>query len=135
MKAKKTYHQLQRALYIMGVASMPGLTACHDTQDDLFTTATISISAGDTVSVERVQGQLVLTNINSRQNTSSADFAGASSTLEILRGAYLISVEGVLSYRTASGKQEIHQFRAQEGYVELTHPDHNETTLQAILLD
>ena len=42
------------------------LTSCHQDEDDLFTTAAITLTAEQGTTIERVQGTVRLTNLNTR---------------------------------------------------------------------
>ena len=74
------------------------LTACHQDNDDYMTLATIQLDGGEDVTIERVQAMAHITNLNTKHVVSTADFTGAQVQIELLRGAYQISIEGVLSY-------------------------------------
>ncbi len=55
------------------------LMSCHEDEDELFTWADVVLSAGDGLTVEQVQGTARLTNLNSKQVTTTSDFdVGAS---------------------------------------------------------
>lgn len=110
-------------------------TACAPVEDDLFTTARITVSGGDEVAVTSVQAQVKLTNVNSRQIITAADFEGASVMVELLRGAYQIDIEGVAMCQSANNVTGMRQFRCQSDYVEFTGRDINEVTLNIIFLD
>ena len=56
------------------------LASCHQDEDDLFTTAAITLTAEEGTTVERVQGTVQLTNLNTRQVTTTAEFFRASCT-------------------------------------------------------
>ena len=115
-------------MLLMGIV----LTSCHQDEDELFTYADITLNAEDGISIERVQGTVSLTNLNTKQVTSSADFNGNVSRIQILRGVYSILVEGSIQYKDASGKTAVRQFRANTDYVALEKEGVNATTLQII---
>ncbi len=110
-------------------------TACAPVEDDIFTTARITVSTTDQMSITRVQAQVKLTNINTRQVVTSADFDGASVTIELLRGAYQIDIEGVATCLMPEGGTRLRQFRCQRDYAEFIQDDMNEITLNTIFLD
>ncbi len=110
-------------------------TACAPVEDDIFTTARITVSTTDQMSITRVQAQVKLTNINTRQVVTSADFDGASATIELLRGAYQIDIEGVATCLMPEGGTRLRQFRCQRDYAEFIQDDMNEITLTTIFLD
>ncbi len=111
------------------------ITACAPVEDDIFTIARISVTAGNNLDVTRVQAQVRLTNVNTRQTLASADFEGPNVTIEVLRGAYQIDIEGVATCQSNDGTASIHQFRCQCDYVEFIDKEQNDITLNMIFLD
>ena len=111
------------------------LTACAPVEDEIFTTARITVTAEGEDSITSVQAQVKLTNVNTRQVTTVADFDGASATLELLRGAYQIDIEGVATCQSPGNSIRMRQFRCQSDYVEFISRDINEVTLKTIFLD
>lgn len=111
------------------------LIACHQEENDIFATASITLECNEQINVSRVQAQAKLTNVNTRQTTTSAAFSGATLNVELLRGAYEILIEGVMTYTDAAGTEHIRQFRAQTDYVELVGYDTNNAKLNIIFLD
>ena len=111
------------------------LTACAPVEDDIFTTARITVTAEGEVSITSVLAQVKLTNVNTRQVTTVADFNGTSATVELLRGAYQIDIEGVATCLSPDNVTRMRQFRCQSDYVEFISHDINEVTLKTIFLD
>ena len=111
------------------------LTACAPVEDEIFTTARITVTAEGEDSITSVQAQVKLTNVNTRQVTTVADFDGASTTVELLRGAYQIDIEGVATCQSPGNSIRMRQFRCQSDYVEFISRDINEVTLKTIFLD
>lgn len=123
-------------LYMMLCANLLMLTGCHQEESDLFATALITVEPADAnCSIMQVQAQAQLTNVNTRQVTTTADFDGATLRVELLRGAYQVNIEGVATCKNVSGQTQLRQFRAQTDYVELVAPGTNTATLQIIFLD
>ena len=114
---------------------LPFLAACHQDEDELFATAEIVLSAGDTLTIERVQGTARLTNLNSKQTTSSSDFDGATLRLELLRSSYSADVEGLLRYRNRRGASFTKRIRAHSDYLAWEKTRRNETVLEIIFLE
>lgn len=110
-------------------------TACAPVEDEIFTTARITVTAEGEDSITSVQAQVKLTNVNTRQVTTVADFDGASATVELLRGAYQIDIEGVATCQSPGNSIRMRQFRCQSDYVEFISRDINEVTLKTIFLD
>ena len=125
----------QNIITLLLVALTMLFTACAPVEDDIFTTARITVTGDGDVSITNVQAQVKLTNVNTRQVTTIADFDGASVTVELLRGAYQIDIEGVATCLTAGNTIRLRQFRCQSDYVELVQHDINEVTLKTIFLD
>lgn len=111
------------------------LTACAPVEDEIFTTARITVTAEGEDSITNIQAQVKLTNVNTRQVTTVADFDGASATVELLRGAYQIDIEGVATCQSPGNVTRMRQFRCQSDYVEFISRDINEVTLKTIFLD
>ena len=122
-------------IFLISITFVILLTACAPVEDDIFTTAHITVTGGDDVTVTSVQAQVKLTNVNSRQVTTAADFDGVSATVELLRGAYQIDIEGVATCQSAENNIRMRQFRCQSDYVEFVGRDNNEVTLKIIFLD
>jgi hypothetical protein len=125
-------HLIATILFLLSVVI---LTSCHQEENDVFATALVTVSAGEETIISQVQAQARLTNVNTRQVSSSADFNGATLQVELLRGAYQINIEGVVTYQDAAGIVRMRQFRAQTDYVELQQKGVNATTLTVIFLD
>jgi len=118
------------------LATVIALTACHKEEDELFATAMVSLRGGGAgVTISRVQAQARLTNVNTRQTTTSAAFSGETLTIELLRGAYQIQIEGVVTCTDSTMVERIRQFRAQTDYTELIGKGENRVTLDIIYLD
>lgn len=111
------------------------LTACHQDEDDLFATATLTLTAGDTLTIERVQGTARVTNLNSKQIVTSSDFDGATLRLDLLRSSYSADVEGLLRYHNRQGVTETKRMRAHSDYLSLDGKGHNEAVLNIIFLE
>lgn len=108
------------------------LTSCHQDEDDLFTTAAITLTAEQGTTVERVQGTVQLTNLNTRQVTTTAEFDGNIARVTLLRGAYSVLVEGSMQYKDANGETSVRQFRATSDYLEFASKSLNVATLNIV---
>lgn len=108
------------------------LTSCHQDEDDLFTTAAITLAAGEGTTVERVQGTVQLINLNTRQVTTTAEFDGNIARVTLLRGAYSVLVEGSMQYKDANGETSVRQFRATSDYLEFASKSLNVATLNIV---
>lgn len=111
------------------------VTACAPVEDDIFTTARITVATSEELVITRVQAQVKLTNVNTRQVTTSANFEGPGVTVELLRGAYQIDIEGVATCQSPNGATVMRQFRCQSDYAECISKEQNNVTLNMIFLD
>ena len=123
-----------KILYISIVIWALVMVSCAPVEDDIFTTARITVTTGDDTAITRVQGQVRLTNVNTRQVVTSSDFEGSSVNVELLRGAYQIDIEGVVTCRQSDGQTRARQFRCQSDYAEFISDD-SSVTLNIIFLD
>ena len=122
-------------IFLISITFVMLLTACAPVEDDIFTTACITVTAEGDVSITSVQAQVKLTNVNTRQVTTVADFNGTSAMVELLRGAYQIDIEGVATCLSPDNVTRMRQFRCQSDYEEFISRDINEVTLKIIFLD
>ena len=125
-----------RKLTLIALA-MPFLlfSACHQDEDDLFATADITLTAGDTLTIERVQGTARITNLNTKQVVTSSDFVAATLSVELIRSSYSADVEGLVRYRNARGETYTKRMRAHSDYVALEKKGRNEAVLNIIFLE
>ena len=126
---------MKKLLMILTCCMTLALTACHQDNDDYMTLATIQLNGGSDVTIERVQAMAHITNLNTKHVVSTADFTGAQVQIELLRGAYQVSIEGVLSYTDQTGNKRIRSFRAVSDYVELVGTGTSKATINIIYLD
>lgn len=126
---------MKKLLMILTCCMTLALTACHQDNDDYMTLATIQLDGGSDVTIERVQAMAHITNLNTKHVVSTADFTGAQVQIELLRGAYQVSIEGVLSYTDQTGNKRIRSFRAISDYVELVGTETSKATISIIYLD
>lgn len=126
---------MKKLLMILTCCMTLALTACHQDNDDYMTLATIQLDGGSDVTIERVQAMAHITNLNTKHVVSTADFTGDQVQIELLRGAYQVSIEGVLSYTDQTGNKRIRSFRAVSDYVELVGTETCKATINIIYLD
>ena len=126
---------MKKLLMILTCCMTLALTACHQDNDDYMTLATIQLDGGSDVTIEHVQAMAHITNLNTKHVVSTADFTGAQVQIELLRGAYQVSIEGVLSYTDQTGNKRIRSFRAVSDYVELVGTGTSKATINIIYLD
>ena len=126
---------MKKILILLAMSLTLALTACHQDNDDYMTQATIYLDGGDTLTINRVQAMVQITNLNTRHVVSTADFNGPQVQVELLRGVYQINVEGILSYTDKNGMQHMRSFRAITDYVELAGTGSCQAKLNIIFLD
>jgi len=95
------------------------LVACHNDAEEIFTSATISLEAADSITVQKIQGTVKAVNINTRQTTTNSQFDNFSSSMKLLRGAYQITINGYVVYLDNKNIQHTHAFIAYTDYCEL----------------
>ena len=108
------------------------ISSCHQDEDSLFTEVSIVLQGETDIVLDRVQGTVSLTNLNTTQVFTVSSFEGNIARASILRGSYAIQVEGTAQYHDASGKTYIRMFRASTDYVGLEKEGHNEAMLNII---
>lgn len=111
------------------------LGACHQDEDTLFTSASISLVTDKDIVIQRVQGTITLTNLNTKQVTTSAEFDGNVAHVQVLRGSYAVLVEGSLQYQNAQGVTSAKQFRASSDYIGLYEENDNIANLNIVWLE
>ena len=126
---------MKKILFLLMLSMTFALSSCHQDNDDYMTQATIRLDAGETLIIERVQEMAHITNLNSRHVVSTADFTGPEVQIELLRGAYQIHVEGIISYTDQTGMHHVRSFRAVNDYVELVNAGTSKAELNIIFLD
>ena len=126
---------IKKYIYFYLLTLVPLLEACHENEDDIFATAVITLSADNTLTIERVQGTARITNLNSKQVTTTSDFNGSTLSQSLLRSSYSIDMEGLVRYHDQQGMVYTKHMRAHTDYVALDQKDYNEATLDIIFLE
>lgn len=115
---KKIY---SRWIWLMMAALL--LAACHEESDDYYTTAEIMVTESDSVSIIKMQGTVKATNLANKQVYSTSTFEGNKASMEVMRGAYSVLIEGTMAYRDENGVRRVATFRASTDYCEMmAHP-------------
>ena len=128
--------KMKKLLYMMVVGVMlMSLTACHADEDQLFTTAAITLTGSDTIYVDRIQGTITLTNLNTKERVTTADFDGCTATVNLLRGVYQVSVDGQVRYRDGKGITHVDNFRASQDQVSIVNGSMVMVELPIILMN
>lgn len=111
---------MRKILFILGMMVWLGIVSCQSDHDDYFTNAVITMNAGDTVVVRQVQATAKFTNLNTKQIITSTNFSSNTLEVSLLRGAYQVSIEGLLRYTDRDNHSYLKRFRSQSDYLELT---------------
>lgn len=122
-------------IYTVLLLGSLSLAACHADEDEIFATADLILSAGDTLTIERVQGTARITNLNTKQVVTSSEFNVATLSLELLRSSYSADVEGLVRYRNRRGEVLTKRMRAHSDYIALEKKGRNEAVLDIIFLE
>ncbi len=126
---------MKKILIILILGVIMVLSSCHPDNDDYMTQAFINLDTSDTLTIERVQAMAQITNLNTRHIVTTSDFTEGTVQIELLRGAYQISIEGVMRYSDQQGEYHVRSFRAISDYVELTGLSRSYAELKIIFLD
>lgn len=97
------------------------LSSCHKEQDDLFTSARISLES-EGITIQQLDCTATFTNLNSHRESNSTTTQGNEIRATLLRGIYRISVQGTVTYTDPSGTVLSRRFRAQQDLIDLS-PD------------
>ena len=77
----------------------------------------------DSVTLEKLQGTVRLTNLNNKQSFTTSTFQADEASLEVFRGVYAVDVEGSVRYAAPDGTNQTANFRASTPYIKvLDHP-------------
>lgn len=111
------------------------LGGCRQDNDRYFATANIVVQGGDTVGIERIQATASLTNINTGRTTFSSDFRNNVLTIDVLRGAYRVSIQGLVRYRGPRSDVHTRTFRAYSEFVSFAAEGENTVTMNLFFMD
>ena len=111
------------------------LTACHKDEDDIFTYADIVLNAGAGMTIEQIQGTARITNLNSKEVTTTSDFDVATIRLSLVRSSYSVDAEGLVRYHDAPNKSYTKHMRAHSDYIDLSATGYNQTTIDILFLE
>ena len=95
------------------------LFACHKEQINYYTSAVVTLNFPNEVKVIRLQGTIILTNLNNKKVYSTSDIGQLRTILQVMKGAYSLSGEGSVRYTNRENKDEIRHFRVSKDYCEV----------------
>lgn len=111
-------------------------TSCHNDYKEYFTTGHIELVLPIEGEIETIQYSVKMMDLNSRNIVTQAGESGSIITVEnLFRGAYSVSVEGVVRYLDSVNNVHTSQFRAQSDYVSMVELNDNTISLEMILMD
>ena len=87
------------------------------------------------LTVEQVQGTARLTNLNSKQVTTTSDFDVATIHVQLIRSSYSVDVEGLVRYHDQDGHTYTKHMRAHSDYIDLSATGYNLAVLPIIFLE
>lgn len=119
------------ALFIVALS----ITSCHQEQTDYYTTARLTLSVPDTISVSQIQGTMTLQSLNTTLSQSTSDIKSNSFELKVLRGAYKVDVVGMIRYSDRNGKVITRHYRSHSDYTPFADMPLSTAELPIILLD
>ena len=125
---------MKRLLYITALIASCCLSSCHEEQEDYHTTAIVTVTAPDTITVERLQGTLTLQNLNTTYSQSTSDMYDKSFQMTVLRGAYKVDVEGMVRYIGTDGQRRTVHYRAHSDYTPFAEMPQSKAELPITLL-
>ena len=110
-------------------------SSCHKEQTDYYTTARLTLTVPDTISVRQIQGAMTLQSLNTTLNQSTANISNYSFDMQVLRGAYKVDVVGMIQYTTTNGTLQTRHYRAHSDYTPFADKPLSTASLPIILLD
>ena len=111
------------------------MTSCHQEQTDYYTTAQLTLTVPDSISVRQIQGTMTLQSLNTTLSQSSSSITDYSFSMQVLRGAYKVDVVGMIQYTTPNGGLQTRHYRAHSDYTPFADMPLSAATLPIILLD
>lgn len=111
------------------------LASCHQEQTDYYTTARLTLTVPDSISVRQIQGTMTLQSLNTTLSQSTSSISNNSFDMQVLRGAYKIDVVGMIQFTTANGGLQTRHYRAHSDYTPFADMPLSAASLPIILLD
>ena len=96
---------------------------------------TIAISSEEATEIDRVQATATLTNLNTKQTFTSTNFIGNRLTETVLRGAYKISIDGVIRYTDKKNEVRVRSFRSTTDFISVGESNSKPIEMQTIFTD
>lgn len=114
----------KRLFYLFTAILFPFLIGgCGEKEEDFYTQAIVTLQVPDTIVPLKIQGTIVLKNLSNGQRYTISTFSATTTTIDLLRGAYMLDAEGTLLCRMPNGIEIVKHYRASENYLEIVeHP-------------
>jgi lipoprotein len=130
--------QLRPFLFLMVatcVATGILFTSCHKDQDELFTTAEITIDAGDSVQVHKMEVAITLTNLNTNEVVNATEQQNTQLNIRCLQGIYKVFAQGTVTLTDQQGQQRIRRFRVYKDFLQITGLPTSKSSLPLFYID
>ena len=117
------------------VATGMFFTSCHKDQDELFTTAEITIDAGDSVQVNKMEVAITLTNLNTNEVVNATEQQNTQLNIRCLQGIYKVFAQGTVTLTDQQGQQRIRRFRVYKDFLQITGLPTSKSSLSLFYID
>lgn len=111
------------------------LASCHNDVENYMVETSITLNSADAIQIDRVQATATFTNLNTKQVISSTNFYGNKLTEKVLRGAYQISIDGIIRYTDKNNEVKVRSFRSKTDFVSLVNSKEQSIEMQPIFID
>ena len=127
---------MKQYILIIALALMAcTFSSCHNEVDEYMADVTIAISSEEATEIDRVQATATLTNLNTKQTITSTNFIGNRLTETVLRGAYKISIDGVIRYTDKKNEVRVRSFRSTTDFISVGESNSKPIEMQTIFTD
>lgn len=111
------------------------LISCDNKTEEYMANVTIIVNCDDAKDIDRIQATATITNLNSKQVFRSVNFIKNTLTEVVLRGAYKITLDGVIRYIDKNNKVRVRTFRSTTNFVSITGSNDTHLLMQTIFTD
>ncbi len=126
---------MKKILFTLGIIVFFGFISCQSDHDDYFTNAIVTVNVNDSIAIQQVQATAKFTNLNTKQVVTSTNFNNNTLEVTLLRGAYRVSIEGLLRYTDVHNRSYLKRFRSQNDYLEFTGSGISVTSMKAVFTE
>lgn len=108
-------------LLLLFIIAIVPLSSCQYNNYNYFNTVSIIIKTPNNNLIQQLQANVILTNLNTKEEIKSSDFIDNTISLTVLRGVYKINVIGVLKLQKPNSHMiETKTFISYNNFVDLT---------------